>query len=366
MSGKPSLILNGKEYPGSYLEEKARQLSQEGSSNERALGAFLLEWMSDTATVRVRTSGSTGPPRLLELEKQRLLASARATGDFLNLGEHRTALLCLPVSSIAGIMMVVRAMVYRLNLVMTEPAGHPFAQLPPEVQPDFTALVPVQVFNSLANETEKRQLSAIKTVIIGGGSLPPALEKKLSNFPNQLYATYGMTETLSHIALRRLSGSGRSQWFTALPGISVSTDDRGCLVINASRIADGPIVTNDLAELSGSNTFRIIGRTDFVINRGGVKLQAEVLERKLGSLLHERLIIAGIEDKKYGQLPVLIVENKSGREIDKKQLLRDAESILSYQERPVEVYFLRHFPETPTGKTDRREALKQALEKDPG
>lgn len=357
----PSLILNGKEYSGSFLQEKARQLLREGTGNGRALGAFLLEWISDADTVSVHTSGSTGPPRILNPEKHRLLASARATGDFLKLGEHRTALLCLPVNSIAGIMMVVRAMHYGLNLVTTEPTGHPLAQIPPEVQADFSAMVPAQVYNTLADETEGKRFSAINTIIIGGGSLPPALEEQLSGFPNNLYATYGMTETLSHIALRRLSGNARSGWFSALPGISVSTDDRGCLVIDAPRIATEPIVTNDLAELSGSGTFRITGRSDFVINRGGVKLQAEVLERKLDSLLKERFIVAGIRDEKYGQVPVLIVENKSGRNIDKKQLLRDAESILSYSERPVEVYFLSLFPETPTGKTDRREALKQAL-----
>ena len=211
-----------------------------------SLDEFLAEWRNESPYVRVQTSGSTGEPKPMLVEKRRMLASARRTNDFLGLKPGDTALLCMSLDYIAGKMMVVRAIERDLQLMVVEPNGHPLKQGDGVT---FAAMVPMQVYNSLQVPAECERLKQIKHLIIGGGAIDETLAEALKAFPNNVWSTYGMTETLSHIALRRLSGPEASDWYTPFPSVKVSVNDEGCLVIDAPEVCAERLVTNDIAEI---------------------------------------------------------------------------------------------------------------------
>lgn len=257
--------------------------------------------------VLVHTSGSTGAPKPLWVETSRMLASARITCDFLGLRKGDTALLCLPLDYIAGMMVVVRALERGLRLIEVPPTGHPLATL--TTAPDFAAMVPLQVYNSLKEPRERYLLSQIGNLIIGGGAIDEALSKELADFPNAIWSTYGMTETLSHIALRRLSGPEASLWYTPFESVNVSLSDEGCLVIDAPAVCAKTLITNDIAELApDGRRFRILGRRDNVIDSGGVKIQIEEVERLLRPHLEQPFMITRHSDEKFGEIVVLLTE----------------------------------------------------------
>ena len=227
------------------------------------LDDFLDEWNSLGDTVMVYTSGSTGMPKPMRVEKKRMLNSARITCDFLGLKAGDTALLCMPLDYIAGKMVVVRSIERHLRLISVEPSGHPLAHVTTPL--DFAAMVPMQVYNSLQVPEEREKLRAIRHLIIGGGPVNDDLQQQLAFFPNYVWSTYGMTETLSHIALRRLNGEEASLWYTPFDSVGVSLNAKGCLVIDAPLVHEGRLETHDRAEIRDGK-FRIIGRLDNVIN----------------------------------------------------------------------------------------------------
>jgi L-alanine-DL-glutamate epimerase-like enolase superfamily enzyme len=319
---------------------------------------FLHQWFSDEETILVRTSGSTGEPKDIRLQKTAMIRSAVATGRELGLSNHPDALLCLSTRYIAGMMMVVRAMVYGHDLVPVKPDGNPLLHLSGDRTPSFAAMVPAQVYNALKDPVSLARLKEIKTLIIGGGEIHPALERELQQIPNRVYATYGMTETITHIALRRVNGTDRKEYFTALPGVVLSTDGRGCLVINSPGILQAEQVTNDLAELLGSREFRWLGRVDNVINRGGQKIIPEEIERRLINCLKERFFIGAVPDDKFGRLPVLFVESEEPDTSEKERIIACVEKYTSRTERPVRIYYIPKFTETENGKINRFSTLK--------
>ena len=209
---------------------------------------FLKEWHSESPTVLVHTSGSTGLPKPMLVEKRRMEASARITCRFLGLREGDTALLCMPLDYIAGKMMVVRALTCGLRLIAVEPSGHPLSMHNTQCimlnDPciDFAAMVPLQVWNSLQVAEERERLMAIRHLIIGGGGIDASLAEELKDFPNAVWSTYGMTETLSHIALRRLNGPEATEWYTPFEGVTLSQTDEGCLVIDAPAVHEGRLL----------------------------------------------------------------------------------------------------------------------------
>ena len=231
------------------------------------LEAFLSEWNDASEFVHVQTSGSTGAPKPMLVEKRRMLASARITCDFLGLRSGDTALLCMSLDYIAGKMMVVRSIERGLKLISVEPSGHPLSNVE---YVDFAAMVPMQVYNSLQVPEERERLMRIRHLIIGGGAIDDQMAVELRTFPNAVWSTYGMTETLSHIALRRISGPDASEWYTPFPSVRVTHNDEGCLVINAPEVCEEPLVTNDIVEFSSDHSkFRIIGRRDNVLYGDG-------------------------------------------------------------------------------------------------
>ena len=319
------------------------------------LEAFLDEWNNPSPTVLVHTSGSTGKPKPMLVEKRRMEASARITCRFLGLHEGDTALLCMPLDYIAGKMMVVRALTCGLRLVSTEPKGTPewdgFI--------DFAAMVPLQVYNLLNDPAGRQRLRQIRHLIIGGGAIDDALARQLADFPHHVWSTYGMTETLSHIALRRLNGPDASDWYTPFDGVTLSLTADGCLVINAPAVHDGPLVTNDIAECNTTQRFRILGRKDNVICSGGIKIQIEEVERRLRPHLHVPYIITKAPDEKLGEQVVLLTESKAVGDV-----LAACRLHLPKYWVPRRILSVDRLPLTETGKPARREAERMAMTPD--
>ena len=361
-----------------------------------SLDDFLAEWRDSRPTVLVHTSGSTGEPKPMLVEKRRMEASARKTCAFLGLKEGDTALLCMSLDYIAGKMMVVRALTCGLRLISVEPSGHPLKN--PGGQSlcnplrsshdgqspciDFAAMVPMQVWNSLQVPEERERLMQIGHLIIGGGAIDEALAAELRDFPNAVWSTYGMTETLSHIALRRLNGPTASDWYTPFEGVGISLNDEGCLVIDAPTVHDGPLITNDIAELHSPNIqhptpithhptpithhpspithhpsplFRILGRKDNTICSGGVKIQAEEVERLLRAHLREPYLISKRQDQKFGEAVVLLTEST-----DLDAVASVCRQVLPRYWQPRHYVHVDRIPLTATGKPARHEAERQA------
>ena len=317
-----------------------------------SLEEFLSEWNNDSLFVHVQTSGSTGAPKPMLAEKRRMLASARITNDFLGLHEGDTALLCMSLDYIAGKMMVVRSMERGLKLLTVEPSGHPLnhSQLAiDDCQIDFAAMVPLQVYNTLQVPEERKRLLQIRHLIIGGGAIDEALGAELKNFPNAVWSTYGMTETLSHIALRRLSGPEASDWYMPFPSVKVSLSEDGCLVIDAPEVCPERLVTNDIAEISPQG-FRILGRKDNVICSGGIKIQIEEVESRLRPFLRVPYLISKRPDPKFGEVSVLLTEGS----IDEARQI--CERILPKYYLPRHYLHVDRIPLTETGKPARQQA----------
>ena len=313
---------------------------------------FLEEWRDESPYVRVQTSGSTGAPKQMLVEKRRMLASARRTNDFLGLQPGDTALLCMSLDYIAGKMMVVRALERNLKLMRVEPSGHPLAVTQMGQSPcvTFAAMVPMQVYNSLQVAEERERLKEIRQLIIGGGAIDEALAEELKDFPHGVWSTYGMTETLSHIALRRLNGEAASEWYTPFPSVEVSLSEDGCLVVDAPEVCEERLVTNDIAALGDDGRFRILGRKDNVICSGGLKIQAEEVERQLHPHLREPYLITKRHDARLGEAMVLLTE---GSVSEARQV---CERILTKYHQPRAYLHVDHIPLTETGKPARRQA----------
>lgn len=317
---------------------------------------FLADWRSPSPTLLVHTSGSTGQPKPMLVEKCRMEASARTTCSFLGLKPGDTALICLPMDYIAGKMMAVRAEVCGLQAVPVEPCGHPLRAL--TVVPDFAAMVPLQVYNSLRVPEERERLRRIRHLIIGGGAVDEQLEAALRDFPHAVWSTYGMTETLSHIALRRISGSGASSWYEPFDDVRVGRTDEGCLTISAPKVCATTLTTHDIVEMHpDGRRFRILGRSDNTICSGGLKLQAEELERRLRPHLSVPYMITKVPDGKFGQAVVLLVEGH----VD-DTVAQACTQALAPHERPKHILAVSRLPQTPTGKPARAEAERMAAD----
>jgi O-succinylbenzoic acid--CoA ligase len=313
---------------------------KEGEDFEKPVGDFLLDWFDGKDHIEMQTSGTTGIPKVISVSKQAMVNSALATGDFFELQPGNRALHCLPVKYVAGKMMLVRAMILGLDMEFVAPSSHPLRNN--EIEYDFVAMVPLQAQNSIP------ELKKVKKMIVGGAALNKELEKQLLKLPTQVFETYGMTETITHIAARKLGEKA----FSVLPGVTISYDDRNCLVIHAPRISDDVIVTNDIVELINENQFVFLGRMDNVINSGGIKLIPEQIEDKLSHKIHQRFFIAAKPDSELGEKVVLVVEG------EKQDLGDGLYDELDKYEKPKELIFIAKFKETENGKVLRKETLQ--------
>lgn len=329
--------------------------------------AFIDEWNNDSAYVEVKTSGSTGEPKRMLVEKRRMLNSARITCDFLGLKPGDTALLCMSTDYIAGKMMVVRSIERGLKLIEVPPCGHPLNNVQwlmarsssaglqgKNGQLAFAAMVPMQVYNSLQVPEEKERLMAIRHLIIGGGAIDEAMEAELRTFPHAVWSTYGMTETLSHIALRRISGPEASEWYMPFPTVKLSTTDEGCLVIDAPEVCAQTLTTNDIVELKSDGRFRIRGRKDNVICSGGIKIQIEEVEQILKKYMRVPYIISKRKDEKFGEIVVLLTEG------DTAEAQTICQQVLPKYHQPKVYLHVNQIPLTETGKPARKRAEELA------
>ena len=288
------------------------------------------------------------------VEKRRMEASARITCSFLGLKRGDSALLCMPLDYIAGKMMVVRAIVWGLQLIDIPPCGHPLKQI--DTPPVFAAMVPMQVYNSMQDDDERQKLWQIKHLIIGGGAISDEMAAELRLHPNAVWSTYGMTETLSHIALRRLSGPQASEWYEPFDGVNVSINADGCLVIDAPTVCALPLTTNDIAEIAADGRrFRIRGRKDNVICSGGIKLQIEEMEAKLRPYINVPFLISKRSDPKFGETVVMIAETN-----DIESLKTICKERLNKYEQPHKYIAVDSIPTTETGKPARAKAMEIA------
>ncbi|WP_369013749.1 AMP-binding protein [Flavobacterium anhuiense] len=332
--------LNGYHLNAKDLCRVAYSYIKEGDAYEQSIGEFFLDWFDKKDYIEMTTSGTTGLPKLVRLKKQAMIQSALATGDFFGLEPGDKALLCLPTQFIAGKMMLVRSLILGLELDVVSPSLHPL-QFNTTTY-DFVAMVPLQVQNSIDG------LSKVRKLIIGGAKLDSALEEKLLPLKTEIYETYGMTETITHIAAKRLGDSV----FSILPNVKISQDDRQCLVIHVATISDEPIVTNDLVELVNEQQFKFLGRIDNVINSGGVKLIPEQIEAKLTGKIANRFFVTGLPDTTLGEKLVLVIEG------EKQEFAPDFFDVLGKYEKPKEIVFVSKFKENENGKLLRKPTLQ--------
>jgi o-succinylbenzoate---CoA ligase len=354
MSEYSSIRINHKVYNLQHVNELFLDIDDEGEKQwVLAIHDFLTEWFSEIPFIEARTSGSTGIPKNIQLPKNSMINSARATCSFFGLTESDTALLCLPASYIAGKMMLVRAIACGFNLLVVKPSSNPFLNITARI--DFTAITPHQLFESI----DTIRNVDIQKIIVGGSAVSPMLEDKLQTMDCAVYETYGMTETCSHIALRRLNGAQRSDKFTVLDGISIQTDEFGCLVIDAPLLTPDAIVTNDMVKITDSSHFRWLGRFDHVVNSGGIKLFPEQIETKLEPFLSGKIyFVAGVKDEKLGEKLILLIEGTPFAMEDISKLKQTLRETLPPLEIPREILFIKQFPRSETGKILKLQVLE--------
>ena len=320
-----------------------------GFSWQKKIIALLDKWKDSNDLLSVHTSGSTGVPKKISLSKKHIIQSAEATCKFLNLRKGNKALLCLPVHYIAGKLMLIRASVLGLKLICIEPEST--IMLSQNV--DFGAMTPMQVACS------KESIEFIGKLIIGGAPIALSVERSVYGRSNQIYETFGMTETISHFAMRNLTK--RESFFTILPNVGIKTDQENRLSVKMPWDRQW-IKTNDLVEQLSHHKFIWLGRLDNIINSAGVKMFAEEIENKLESIIKSNFIIASLPDQILGESLTLIVEGEpSDNKKSQLQRIINHTSLLSKYEKPKQIYFLSEFVRTQAGKINRKETVKLVL-----
>ncbi len=348
------LLLNNKIIPIGDLTELCRDVLDNRSIPqwEKKVYEFILELIDEKEYISQMSSGTTGKPKKIQISKESMIHSARNTCDFFKLKFGQTALMCLPIDYIAGKMMIVRAFVGGLNLLLTEPSSMPdisgFKRI------NFCAMVPLQVYNSL-NSVET--LRRIDKLIIGGAEIRDELEVMLRDLTIEVYATYGMAETCSHVAVRRLSGTEYERFYMAMPDVKFHVDDRNCLVIETKYLKN-KVITNDVVDLIDKNSFRWIGRFDNLINSGGIKIVPEEVEAVISKSTGMDCAVVGLPDKKLGQKLVLVIE-KGGSEVTEDEIMSTLKNDLPKHLQPKEVVYVDELPRNHAFKVDRYKLLQQ-------
>ncbi len=347
--------LNGKSFNAKTLKTTASHLFTKGLDFEKEIGCFLLDWLNEESEIIAHTSGSTGHPKQVKLDKNAMVNSAIATGVFFNIKEGNKALLCLPAHYIAGKMMLVRAMVLGLEIDCVNPKS--IIDIKGKIYA-FSAMVPLQAQNSL------KSLTAIKTLIIGGALVSPYLKSLFKNIKTEVYETYGMTETITHIAVKKLNNFGEQQqnshsFFKILPNINIAQDERNCLIIQAPKLTKERIITNDVVILHSETEFEWLGRYDNIINSGGVKINPEQVEKKIKKHIEERFFITSEKDVLLGEKVILVIEKNN--DVHNKTILNKLKSIDCFDayEIPKKVISTPKFEETASGKIKRKETINR-------
>jgi o-succinylbenzoate---CoA ligase len=331
------------------------------SGFEASTFLFIRKWFGDDDDFIQKTSGSTGTAKSISISRHQMIASAKLTAKALELKAGENSLLCLDPEYIAGKMMLVRSFITGMKIIATEPSSNPFHNLSHEMQIDFTAIVPLQLNEILQSDYVDR-LHSVRNILVGGAAIDPGIKKKLSKFNSHIYATYGMTETISHIALQRVNGPFPSENFDVLPGIEIDVDDRGCLEIDVPYLPE-KIVTNDLVEIKPSGHFKWLGRVDNIINTGGIKVIPEKIEDQIRGFFEQqnignKFLISSRHDALLGNKIILLIEGEL-KGISKETLKSNLKKILPLYEAPKEIHTNIRIVQTENGKINRSETSRQ-------
>lgn len=335
----PNFKWNGISLEKNDLLRLAYDFIKEGEDFEKITGEFILDWFNSNSFISVTTSGTTGAPKKIKIDKQAMVFSALATAEFFDLKATNRVLNCLSTNYIAGKMMLIRSFVLGFEMDFVKPTSNPLKNNNKFY--DFVAMVPLQVENSI------NELINVRKLIIGGSKINYNLKNKLLGLSTLVFETYGMTETITHIAARKISDS----YFSVLPNVTISKDKRNCLIIDTPRISASSITTNDVVNIISNSEFELLGRIDNVINSGGVKLFPEQIELKLAHKIQTRFFVTGIPDDQFGEIVALIVEGSPIPFED--DIFND---LLPY-EKPKKIHFLSNFLETESGKIKRAATL---------
>ena len=343
------------------IERVLHSHAEANSDFEHNVFLFIKAWLDDTDEFALQTSGSTGEPKTIHVTRSQMIASARATQQALGLKQDDKALVALDPKFIAGKMMLVRSFVTGMQVYATEPSSNPLHNLPSDLVIDFAAMVPLQV--QAVVESNPQLFDRVKICIVGGAAMNKALELQAAACATAFFQSYGMTETISHIALRKI-GDNNSDVYTTLPGVSISTDHRDCLVIKVPYVSD-EVTTNDVVEIFNSNMFRWIGRWDNIINSGGIKVSPEKLEEEIGQIFtrinfKQPFFISSVEDERLGQRVVLVVESSAPVASSLLPAIHSSIHTFSHHVLPKELYAVAAFSFTKTMKINRRESFVNA------
>lgn len=372
-----SLSINGQFYDKNALLTKVKtELSTPNQSAwNLSFYQFISDWLSESSTISLQTSGSSGTPKKITAKKSHLIASALATVNYFKLNKGCTFLLCLPCDYIAGKMMIVRAFVCNANIICVEPKSNALTNIPTD-KIDLAAVVPMQLEKYLSKRKQSSDkdfsnesiqgLSNIEHLIIGGSALNNETFQQITKLPCKSYLTYGMTETYSHVALQRILSSEKSGTYKALPSVCFNVNKENQLIINASHLGIDNLVTNDIVNLISSIEFELIGRIDNVINSGGIKLSPEKIENKIAPYFENtRYFIHAIPDKTLGQTSALFIESsndlKTALSPDFTNLIAMIKANLPSYEVPKEIILLDKFSLTSSGKIQRKKTATSAL-----
>lgn len=313
---------------------------------------FLISWWSPTDFILANTSGSTGKPKEIKLVKESMRASAEATAAYFNLSGVQGLKICNPlhVKFIAGKMMLVRAMMWNAEITILDPSSDPLKEVNTDY--DFMVMTPHQLSVGMENGYGTNT-AKIEKVLLGGSPVSPSLEHSIQSLRSKFYVGYGMTETMSHVAVRALNGEQKSMSYTAVPGISFSADERDCLVIHTDKLLPEPLITNDVVSLNNSTNFEWLGRYDHVINSGGIKLFPEKIEQKINSIIPVPFYLKAEKDEKLGEALAIVIESNEISETDKKLWISQMKFALDKYEMPRKWLFKDAFSRTETGKIKR-------------
>lgn len=335
-----------------------------GSGFEYSSFSFIREWLTGAKKYELHTSGSTGEPKTIHVTREQMERSAKLTEQALQLTARHHALVAIDTKHVGGRMMIVRCLTSGMRMSLVDPCANPLTKIPVDRCVNFAAFVPFQI-HSILESKHPHLLNNLDLIIVGGAPLNEKLIQRLEPFICRCYATYGMTETLSHIALRKLNGSDKTQHFELLPDIQATSDNRGCLVAHVPYLKE-PLYTNDLVAFVTPNRFTWLGRWDNVINTGGIKVSPEKIEAATEEIflkagIENKFFIHGVEDERLGQKVVLFIEADNHASVVLSKLLTDLSQALPPFETPVEIHVLNSFATTPTGKIDRNKTLRSQV-----
>lgn len=360
-----SLLLNGQKFYYDEIAEYSFRNSIPLNGYETKTLEFCRNWLTGVQEFPVQTSGSTGVPKRTVLSRKQLEISARRTIKELKLQQDDCTLVCLNTEFIAGMMMLARGFIAELDMVIVEPVANPLSLIPPDKKIDFASFVPMQLQTILHEMPQASEiLNNMKAILVGGAPISSSLEREIKLLQVPVCMTYGMTETASHIALRKLNGEDKAAYFNVLDGIEIGLDKRGCLTIQGDVTNNELLITNDLVELLTPTRFRWIGRVDNTINTGGVKVQSEKIEVAVAEAMADlelppRYFVASQPDELLGEKIVLIIEREKPSEQAEKELKERLRLLLKKFEMPKEIFYTAAFSETSTGKVAKYKTLRK-------